>query len=265
MHETKMHEQNCFVTLTYNPKNLPANGTLVVDDVQRFLKRLRKKLEPKKIRFFLCGEYGEKLARPHYHLIIFGHDFEDKKEVSGGVNPLFESETLDKIWGLADPGMCKIGSVTFESACYVANYATKKITNKHEYRDVDGRIWPSADQHYQGRKPEFLCMSRRPGVGKTWYEKFNGDVFPSDEVIVRGKTARPPRYYSNLYKESEPEKYEKIKARREAAADHLEKWVYKGQEIEIAPSRNARRLVVRAAVAKAKLAEKNRKLEKLNT
>jgi hypothetical protein len=42
--------------------------------------RLSEKLEwGGKIRFFHCGEYGDKTRRPHYHALIFGYGFPDKK------------------------------------------------------------------------------------------------------------------------------------------------------------------------------------------
>jgi hypothetical protein len=41
------------------------------------MKRLRKKYSHKKLSFYHCGEYGEKQGRPHYHAIIFNHQFSD--------------------------------------------------------------------------------------------------------------------------------------------------------------------------------------------
>lgn len=249
MHESKTHETNSFITLTYDPENLPANGTLNVEDPQRFMKRLRKKLSPLKIRFFLCGEYGEELSRPHYHAIIFGYNFPDKIQYSekNGFT-LYESKELSEAWGL---GRCRIGNVTFDSAAYVANYATKKITG------------PPAADHYKGRKPEFLLMSRRPGIGKSWYEKFSSDVYPSDEVIINGKQTRPPRYYDNLYEKADPVSMGSIKISRELKAEKLEAYLLKnGVTVYVAPGRNARRLLARQKVAEAKASLKSRTLEK---
>lgn len=249
MHESKMHTENSFLTLTYKPECLPENGTLVVQDCQLFLKRLRKKLSPLKIRFFLCGEYGERFTRPHYHCIMFGYSFPDKIKYSerNGMM-LYESEELNDTWGLGD---CRIGDVTFESAAYVSNYATKKITG------------PKSAEHYQGRKPEFLVMSRRPGIGNSWYQKFSTDVYPSDEVIVRGQTTRPPRYYDQILEKNNPVLLETLKAKRQKMADELEAFTLKGGHVvHVAPSNNARRLAVRELVASAKFAQKTRNLEK---
>lgn len=44
VHESKMHDANCFITLTYNDENKPYGGSLDKTDLQKFLKRLRKKL-----------------------------------------------------------------------------------------------------------------------------------------------------------------------------------------------------------------------------
>lgn len=257
MHEVKMHDSSSFITLTY--KNLPGpcadcspvDGSVCVCECQRFLKRLRARLAPKRIRFFLCAEYGEKFGRPHYHAVIFGEDFssdrvalspERKSEFT-----LYDSKFLSDCWGLGD---VRVGDVSFESAVYVANYATKKVNGK------------SAPAHYEGRKSEFLLMSRRPGVGKSWFDRFSGDVFPSDEVIVRGLPTRPPRFYGNLYDALEPEIYAEVKARREVQASKLEDMILKsGVVVAVAPSRNARRLAVRQVVAKAKLSLKLRSLE----
>lgn len=126
VHEASLHDENCFITLTYDPEHLPiyfrddgpALGTLCKEDFQNFMKRLRERIGTK-IRFFHCGEYGEQLGRPHYHAIIFGYDFADKTpiEVSDGGHNQFVSEMLTEVWG---KGRCTIGAVTFDSAAYVA-------------------------------------------------------------------------------------------------------------------------------------------------
>jgi len=79
-HESMMWEENCFATLTYDDEHLPKNSSLDKRDLQKFFKRLRKKYEPKKIRYYACAEYGEKSFRPHYHAAIFNISFADRKE-----------------------------------------------------------------------------------------------------------------------------------------------------------------------------------------
>jgi hypothetical protein len=95
---------------------LPEDGSLDVSHFQIFMKRLRHRVKPLKIRFFHCGEYGDKTRRPHYHALIFGYKVLFKKQKSGD---LFTSDMLAKCWG---KGHCLVGDLTFESAAYVARY-----------------------------------------------------------------------------------------------------------------------------------------------
>lgn len=165
------------------------------------MKRLRKKYGSN-IRFFHCGEYGEKQGRPHYHACLLNFDFPDKYHYCNSPrgDPLYRSSELEKLWPY---GLCQIGSVTFESAAYVARYITKKITG------------PMADYHYQGRKPEYTTMSRRPGIGVPFLKKFHSDIYPHDRVVIRGRVqVNPPRFYNQQYEVMYPEKYQKIKSKR---------------------------------------------------
>ena len=69
--ENQSHKRSVFVTLTYSDQNLPSKGHIVKKDLQDFFKRLRYFLGEDKIKYFACGEYGEKRFRPHYHAIIW--------------------------------------------------------------------------------------------------------------------------------------------------------------------------------------------------
>lgn len=211
VHEAQMYKQNCFITLTYNPENLPSGGTLEHRDVQNFMKRLRKMLghsDRNKVKYYMCGEYGEKNKRPHYHLCLFNYDFPDREYWKSGKkgDKLYTSKILQKLW--QDKGYCIIGDVTFESAAYVARYITKKITG------------PMAKNHYGDLKPEYNTCSN--GIGRSWIEKYHGDVYPSDQVVCSGKDkifiTRPARYYDKIYEKLNPEEYDFIKQRREEAA-----------------------------------------------
>ena len=98
VHEAKMHENNCFITLTYNDKNVDKNGSLNKRDFVLFMKKLRKKYS-EGIRFFHCGEYGEEFSRPHHHACIFNFDFPDKKLYTIRQNTkLYRSDNLEKLW-----------------------------------------------------------------------------------------------------------------------------------------------------------------------
>lgn len=204
MHEASLYQDNVFITLTYAPKYVPADGSLDLTHWQKFMKRLRKRFG-RGIRFYMCGEYGEKLQRPHYHALLFNFDFPDKEYFSSSNgHKLFTSKILDEIWGM---GHCLIGSVTFESAAYVARYVMKKQFGRSAaryYCDPDGVL----------RTPEFNTMSRRPGIGADWFKKYQSDVFPHDRVIKDGFPLKPPRYYDLALKKTDPEKYENVKDKR---------------------------------------------------
>lgn len=214
MHEASLYEHNCFVTLTYTDENLPCNNSLLLRDVQLFMKRLRSRFPREKdngIRYFLAGEYSPEKRRPHYHLILFNFNFYDrtflKKSKSGFDIDI--SGICDEVWRL---GHCYIGDVSFGSAAYVARYIVDKVNGD------------AAVQHYCDKetgeviKPEFVVMSRRPGIGKKWFELYGSDVYPSDNVIVKGLRARPPRYYDSLVDVDDPELLASMKAKRKVKA-----------------------------------------------
>lgn len=164
------------------------------------------------IRFFHCGEYGEKFGRPHYHALLFNFDFPDKvlwKEDNG--QKLYRSKTLEDLWPF---GHCSVGSATFESAAYVARYIMKKVTGDlalTHYADID----LDTGEILSERTPEYTTMSRRPGIGKKWFDKFKSDVYPKDEVVVIGRgKMRPPKYYDAQFELLYPAEMENIKAKR---------------------------------------------------
>lgn len=200
MHEAQMHSASCFLTLTYADEHLPEDYSVSVRPLQLFNKKLRKFAHPSRLRFFACGEYGDLGDRPHYHSIIFGYDFPDKipfsQSESGEI--LYTSEKLTNLWGL---GHCTIGAVTYASAKYVANYCIKKAygdqaaARYNRTHPVNGRV------HLV--KPEFVVMSRRPGLGDSWFAKYKSDCFPSDFLVVEGRQHRVPTYYLNKLHEEE--------------------------------------------------------------
>jgi len=78
LHEASLHEGSSFVTLTYSPEKLQS-WSLRYKDFQDFMKRLRFHMGP--TRFFMCGEYGEENFRPHFHALLFGREFPDRKHL----------------------------------------------------------------------------------------------------------------------------------------------------------------------------------------
>lgn len=247
MHESELYEENCFLTLTY--EEVPEDASVSVRELQLFFKRLRKKYAPRSIRYFACGEYGEDLARPHYHALLFGFDFPDKVFAKmSGDHRIYESETLSQLWG---HGLAWIGAVSFESAAYVARYVLKKRTGKagvQHYRSLD-----MGSGELRGLTPEFVVMSRRPGIGSQWFSRFGSDVYGRDQdfVVVRGMKMRPPKFYDGKLEAVDPGLFHDIKVQRLRAADHP----------SVKANNTDDRLTVRETVQQAKQSLTSRRFE----
>lgn len=202
-HETLLHTENAFVTLTYGPDNLPVDGSLDHRHIQLFLKRLRKYVN-RRIGYYMCGEYGENLQRPHYHMCLFGYNFPDRKRFKRSQDGyLYTSQILGRLWPY---GFSLIGELNFKSAAYVARYCLKKVT---------GQL---ADAHYNGKKPEYARMSLRPAVGLNYLRKYKETVFEGDFIVVNGRRVKPPKYYDRYLKKLDPDKYDEVKEERELRA-----------------------------------------------
>lgn len=135
-YESQCHAESSFVTLTYDDEHLPEGGTLVPVHYRNFLKRLRRRIEPNRIRFFAVGEYGDLSQRPHYHLAIFG------------LGPRSDKIIAD-CWNF---GFVQVAEFNNLTAQYIAGYVVKKMTAKDDAR-------------LNGRHPEFARQSNRPGIG----------------------------------------------------------------------------------------------------
>jgi len=240
-----MHKENSFITLTYAPEHLPPNGSLNFKHFQDFMKRLRK-ANGAGIRFFHCGEYGEKYGRPHYHACLFNFDFKDKKlETEHRGNKYYVSQQLNELWPF---GRSIIGDVTFQSAAYVARYITKKVTGEkalERYTIFD----KETGEWFADLKPEYTTMSRRPGIGKLWLDKFTGDVYPDDFVVMNEKKMKPPKYYDAQFEIAYPEDFENIKRKRKKRAKTMEH------------NNSGERLIVREEIQKRKFERLKRSYE----
>lgn len=210
-HEAQLYNDNCFITLTYDNDHLPPHGTLRKTDHQKFMKRLRKQHKHKTIRFFTVGEYGEANGRPHYHTLLFNHDFADKAFYTNRRNiPVWHSAELTKLWG---HGRIEIGTLTTASAGYAARYALKKV-NGAALQKIDTR---TGLKKYEAidlstgeivkLTPEYLTMSTKPGIGKGWWDKYKTDVYPDGFVVLDGKKYKVPDYYTEQYKLEQPDAY----------------------------------------------------------
>lgn len=165
-HEASGHDQNTFLTLTYSDGNLPPDGKIDKVPLQKFFRRIRK--DGHKVRYLACGEYGSVTKRPHYHAIIFGKDWlEQSVPIS---SELYTNQSLTDYWGL---GHVTAANVTMASICYVCGYVNKKID------DTD----------------TFNLMSRRPGIGHLWLDKYKQDILNTGFVVIEGRQYQVPKRY----------------------------------------------------------------------
>lgn len=231
--ESMEYANNYFVTLTYDELHVPyvdnacvdcrtgevydefESLSLVPEHLTKFMKDLRAYCSYHynwdNIRFYACGEYGSETHRPHYHLILFNmpdlHALNDlsyyRTNHEGSV--LYNSKILDKVW---QNGYSVVGEVNYNTCAYVARYMLKKHKGKdfHFYED-------------HGLVPEFTRCSRRPGIGKTYYEKNKDNIYQFDEIILPGRDGaamrvKVPGYYDRLYDIDNPEDLKRLKEKR---------------------------------------------------
>lgn len=198
MNEADTRDENCFITLTYDDEHLPEGGTLVKGHLEEFLRKCRDKFPS--CSWFAVGEYGEKFARPHYHILGFGFDFADgivcKKTEFGDLRISVEAQEM---WGR---GLVAVGSVSFQSASYCARYVMKKVSGE-----------PAAD-HYKGRVPEFMVVTKQPGIGRHWLVQNAEEVLRLDCVYYENKQGKVPEYYDTLLAKWFPDRFEKVKKAR---------------------------------------------------
>lgn len=254
-HEAAQYEANSFLTLTFSDEGLALRELrrdthpfdLDVRDWQNFAKMLRKELkktgDPRKLRFFQIGEYGDEANRPHYHALIFGHDFtewetERWKDEKG--HPVWLSKIIEKCWPY---GFHEIKEMVPESIAYVCKYVQKKLYGKQ--RELALERVDSATGECITVRPELATMSRGgrkgKGIGYSWYEKFKRETFPDDFLVLEGKKIPVPRYYTKLLEQQDPELHERVREAREKSTA--------GRAADNTPERR----LVRAKVTKGKL------------
>lgn len=248
MLEAQQYEHNEFLTITYDPEHLPTGQKIDLEtgelygesnplqpkDLTDFIKRLRSAFArgkyrvthedgstevltfPKNdnIRFYACGEYGDKNQRPHYHLIVFNLNVPDKKFLftngAGSLN--YTSDLIKSIW---NKGLISLCPVTWETCAYTARYVMKKQKG------------PQSAEYYasQGLVPEFVRMSRNPGIARDYYEQHKWDIYWYDSIYLKKgekvEKVRPSRYYDKLFDIDEHEYLEKLKERRKEMAETL--------------------------------------------
>ena len=209
VHESKLWDRNCFVTLTYDDDHLPPYGSLRYRDVQLFHKKLR---HLGKFRFFAVGEYGSELSRPHYHVCYFGAFPRDARRLRSLSEERFvswESTEWAELW---TQGFVHIGELNYQSAAYASGYIFKKLhgdlgASHYKRIDEDG-VWHPLE-------PEFARMSNRPGIGADWYHRYAADFHARDFAVHDGKRFPVPKYYDRLLERADPDSLARLKEERE--------------------------------------------------
>lgn len=200
--ELAQWESSLFVTLTYNEEHLPSDKSLNKKDVQDFIKRLKKKFKSTKenpIRQVYCGEYGTKTSRPHYHIILFNCDFNDKRKhyFSPAGHQVYTSKTLSELWPF---GNSEFGFAEASSIAYLFKYILKKKSRKEKQKpynlEIDGITYDVAH--------EFIEASRNPGIG-AWMR--DSDSIKKGYLTVNGQKKKIPKYYLEHLKKVDPETY----------------------------------------------------------
>lgn len=234
--ESKLYETNYWFTLTYDDAHLEPLLIQTVDketgevkmtpslykkDLQDFLKRLRERWERVHnhtgIRYYGCGEYGTKYHRPHYHVTVFNIEIPDLEVwyQKGGFTT-FRSKEIEKLWG---NGLVTINRNSWQTSAYTARYMLKKANGAGSKRE-----WEET-----GIVPEFTVCSRKPGIGREYYERHKHEIYSHDGIAyakMSGSVAtrKPPHYFDKLYKEEFPEDWARVEAERKAAAERSFKY-----------------------------------------
>jgi hypothetical protein len=238
-------EEVWFITLTYDDEHVPGMivktgeimrkvqytwkpgekrpesvQILLYEDIQKFLKRLRKAYRGK-LRYFVAGEYGEQTARPHYHMILYGWrptDLENLYKIHH--NGYYTSKWLESLWGM---GQIQIAQAVPETYRYVAGYVTKKMY------EIDGK---KANEYYElGQTKPFACMSLKPGLGDHYYQEHKAEIWRQGYIqCTNGKKAQIPRYYEKQMEAENPQRLWRIKQNRQKNAMQQKKLQLEDQD-----------------------------------
>lgn len=195
--EARLYDFSSFITLTCSDSYMPSvfpNGKLLKRPYQLFLKRLRKRIGS--FRYLLCGEYGSRTGRPHYHLIVFGHRFVDGF-VRGGC--WVDSSVISSCWPY---GLIKVDSVNDNRIAYVAGYQVKGSVDDEEF-------------------PQFVVWSRRPGLGSIWFDRYWSDMVRNGFTFSLGgrNVHVSARYFFNRLRLLSPVDYDKLVLSRQQTVD----------------------------------------------
>lgn len=230
-HESIMHKESCFITLTYDQEHMPPDGKIDKKELQRFFKRLRRHFErvddrmidslgaswlvsplrkSRKFRYVACGEYGDQTRRAHYHLIFFGRDF---LEGAMPINSeLYTHPDLEKVWG---KGIVSIAPVSMASICYVCGYVQKKV----------------------GDPDTFRLESRRPGIGHDWLDRYGDSARRTGVVSIEGRSYQIPKRYlqwdEDMFAEVKKARTEFAKEQAKLVPSDVRFYKQRGREINL--------------------------------
>lgn len=204
IHESAYHDDAVFVTLTYDPEAIPEDFDLDKAVAQRWLKRVRKALGERRIRYYLVGEYGEKRGRPHYHAIVFGMkacgECWSCGPHYGPDTPKGDCEVLRDSWS---NGFVDVGNVCPTTIGYVTGYIQKALYTP----ELKGRVRP------------FSLMSQ--GLGREYVNEYREQLVSMRGVTINGKEVGLPKYYRKKLPEITTEMLlEDGREERERLRDH---------------------------------------------
>lgn len=270
--ESQTSKHSYFITLTYDDEHLPQPeltierchgnkgfySSLAPEDMTLFIKRLRKFFSDKfgfdGIKYYYVGEYGPKTSRPHYHMILFTYDLDlspflrvvDARALTGRDYKYQVCELLEDKW---QNGYVCVGEVNWDSLCYVARYCMKKLHGLHE--EEYQKLCLS-----QGLTPtvrEFPRMSRRPGIGASFYEQNKDSIYTFDKVVLPGgRVVKPSHYFDKLFDLETPGMLESLKKARKVLRDKKERDIRLTSKLSVEERENTHKLIVESRLKKLK-------------
>ena len=225
VHESMMHKDSIFLTMTYNEESLKS-PRLNYLDFQLFMKRLLEDVNKNiihkenriKIPFMVTGEYGDKFKRPHWHALLFNLTVPDREHLRSTDmgEHVYKSEYIQKLW--QNQGNIEFGSVTMDSASYVARYAAKKLIHgkdqDHDYHPVHK-------------------TSSRHAIGKSWIEKNWQETFRDGYIVLpNGEKTAIPRFYNDWFRKNHPDQWMQYQSTVAQATKTLAEEKRRKEEIE---------------------------------
>lgn len=209
INESKYHKKACFITLTFSNKILldknskaykyGARPSFVFhienskEYFKKFIKRLRKYYEGKRITYYHVGEYGEKTHRPHHHAILFGINFEEDRipmPLSKSGKKQYYSQTLSDLWAC---GRISIQDCNTNNIIYISQYSLKKFQNNELNKNY------KAIQSFSNRS-KFNCK---------WVRRNPTEIIKGYIADKDGKKYKVPKSYIKNLKESENEYFKR--------------------------------------------------------